>query len=140
MIAILLPLFVRDDTSCVIFAIEPICFSAKPGCCLRAINSLSTGLGQTLSDPVDRSAAELSSRYGERQGRGANAKQFLSKALRAIRENGGEYLANNVVRPMTVVVCFSRWGNFDRTAICVAGIKQRTMREQACGRMALAAP
>jgi hypothetical protein len=64
----------------------------------------------------------------------------LSKVLPAIKENGGEYLANDVVRPMTVVVGFSRWGNFDRTAICVAGIKQRTMREQTCGHMAIAAP
>jgi hypothetical protein len=63
----------------------------------------------------------------------------LSKVLRAIKVNGGEYLANDVVRPMTVVVCFSRWGNFDRTAICLAVIKQRTVREQTCGRMAIAA-
>jgi hypothetical protein len=62
--------------------------------------------------------------------RGAYAKQFLSKILPAIKENGGEYLANDVVRPMTVVVGFSRCGNFDRSAICLAGIKQRTA---ACG-------
>jgi hypothetical protein len=64
----------------------------------------------------------------------------LSKILPAIKENGGEYLANDVVRPMTVVVGFSRCGNFDRSAICLAGIKQRAMREQTCGRMAIAAP